>query len=225
MVLRKPCAAALRAVTCFVLAFAPVSVLADAVDDGRRLLAEFLTGVQSLTARFEQSLVDADDVIIEESSGTMQILRPGQFRWAYEQPYEQLLVADGLNVWSYDVDLAQVTVKPQQDVLQNTPALILSGAADVMDQFDVVDGFEDRGTVWLRLRPRSTEHGFNTVELGFNAERLDRMIFTDSLGQSTLIALFDLQINEPIDANLFRFVPPDDADVVGRPATAAANSP
>jgi len=212
----KACVAA-----AWLLLAAPITASADAVDEGRRLLDEFLTGVQSLSARFEQSLVDADDVVIEESVGTMHIVRPGQFRWAYTEPYEQLLIADGLNVWSYDVDLAQVTVKPQRDVLQNTPALLLSGTADVMDQFDVIDGFEDRGTVWLRMRPRSTEHGFSTVEMGFSDGRLDRMIFTDSLGQSTLIALFDLHINEPTDVELFRFVPPEDADVVGKPAVAA----
>jgi len=213
------CSCALAAL---VLLISSTSNSADAVDEGRRLLDEFLSDVHSLEARFEQSLVDADDVVVEESSGTMFIQRPGQFRWAYAEPYEQLLIADGVNVWSYDIDLAQVTVKPQQEVLQNTPALILSGSADVRDEFEVIDGYEDRGTVWLRLRPRSTEHGFNTVELGFNQGHLDRMIFTDSLGQSTLIALFDLRVNEPLDPNLFNFVPPDDADLVGKPVEAAA---
>ena len=101
--------------------------------DGEKLLDHFIQNVQTMRGRFEQSLVDASDSIVESASGTFEIRRPGQLRWLYEQPYEQVLVADGLNVWSYDVDLAQVTVKPQAEVLSSTPALLLGGSEHVLD--------------------------------------------------------------------------------------------
>ena len=71
------------------------SILAD---DG-----SILDDVTSLSADFEQSLVDANGVLLESSSGRLVVRRPGQFRWSYKTPYEQELVADGLNIWSYDV--------------------------------------------------------------------------------------------------------------------------
>ena len=43
------------------------------------------------------------------------------------------------------------------------------------------------------------------------------MIFSDNLGQTTLIAFFDLTLNENIDAHRFSFSPPDGVDVVGQP--------
>ena len=187
---------------------------------GKLLLDSFVRDIQTLSARFEQSLVDDNDIVVEESRGTVEIHRPGRFRWSYEEPYEQLLVADGLNVWSYDVDLAQVTVKSQQQVLGSTPALLLGGAASALEDFEFIGSFEDRGTVWIRLRPKDMAAGFSKIELGFTDGSLSRMIFSDNLEQTTLIALFEVKFNEDIDDERFRFVPPADADLVGEPVTA-----
>jgi outer membrane lipoprotein carrier protein len=198
----------------------PGFAAADQNDEGRALLDHFLGEVTTMTARFEQSLIDADDIVVEESSGVLEIQRPGQFRWVYEKPYEQIMVADGLNVWSYDVDLAQVTVKAQQDVLGGTPALLLGGTDNVLDDFEYVESSSDRGTIWVQLRPRSTDNGFTKIELGFNDGDLRRMIFSDNLQQSTLIVLFDVQLNQDIPAEHFRFIPPDDVDLVGEPLVA-----
>ncbi len=192
---------------------------ADADEKAKALLERFVSNIQTLQGRFEQSLVDADSQLVEESSGTLEIQRPGRFRWVYAQPYRQVLVADGLNVWSYDVDLAQVIVKPQAEVLSSTPALLLGGSAEALEQFEYIGSFTDRGTVWVRLRPRNGDSGFKKVELGFNDGELTRMLFSDNLEQTTLIALFDVLLNSDIDADRFQFNPPDDVDVVGTPIT------
>ncbi len=187
--------------------------------EGRHLIEDFVDNVQTMSGRFEQQLVDADNIVVDKSSGTIEISKPGKFRWTYLEPYEQILVADGLNVWSYDVDLEQVTVKPQAKFLASTPALLLGGSQNVLDDFDYIGSFTERNTVWVRLRPKSTDNGFTRVELGFSDGKLDRMIFSDNLGQTTLIALFDLSLNEDIEAHRFDFSPPEDVDVVGQPAT------
>ena len=188
---------------------------------GQQLIDDFVNNVQTMSGRFEQQLVDADDIVIDRSSGTIEIQKPGRFRWTYLEPYEQILVADGLNVWSYDVDLEQVTVKAQAKVLANTPALLLGGSQNVLDDFEYIGSFEERGTVWVQLRPETTDNGFTKVELGFDEGKLSRLIFSDNLGQTTLIAFFDLALNESIEAHRFSFSPPDDVDVVGRPLISA----
>ena len=133
-------------------------------------------------------------------------------------------MADGLNVWSYDVDLAQVTVNPQAELLRNTPALLLGGADNVLDDFDYMGSFEDRGTVWVRLKPGNSDHGFSKVELGFTDGTLSRMMFDDALGQTTLIALLDVTINKRQADEFFVFVLPDDVDLVGVPVIAVPDS-
>jgi len=46
---------------------------ATRADDGRALLDHFLNDVRTLAARFDQSLIDADGILVEESSGSMEI--------------------------------------------------------------------------------------------------------------------------------------------------------
>jgi outer membrane lipoprotein carrier protein len=207
----------------FGLCFAYAAVAADSNEtEGEVLLERFLNDVSTLSARFEQSLVDENDVVIDESAGTVEIARPGRFRWANTEPYEQLLVADGVNVWNYDADLMQVTVRPQQEILKNTPALLLGGSSDVLIDFDYIGSFSDRGTVWVRLRPKGSDSGFEQVELGFTDGQLSRMIFSDNLQQKTLIALFDVVQNGVIPAGRFEFSPPPGVDLVGVPVVSRA---
>lgn len=207
-----------------VLAAARVAIAEDDVEQGRHLVETFVAEVESMSGRFEQKMIDATDVVTETSSGTFDILRPGRFRWAYQEPYEQILVADGENVWNYDVDLEQVTVKPQGEVLGSTPAALLGGSEAVLDGFDVKGSFTDRGTVWVRLEPRTRDTSFETVELGFTDGVLTRMILSDDLEQTTLVALHDVQVNADIDPARFRFSPPEHVDVVGRPVAGSVST-
>lgn len=201
-----------------VAAWAPLAAAEAGIDEaGEKLVNEFLSDVITMQGRFEQSLVDAEGQVVEVSGGTLEIDRPGRFRWAYSEPYEQWLVADGRNVWSYDVDLAQVTVKPQEKALSNTPAMLLGGSASVLEQFRFEGSKLEDAMTWVRMRPVDDSSGFKRVELGFFDDQLTRMVFHDNLEQTTLVALYDLVVNEPIDDSRFEFVVPDDADLVGVP--------
>ncbi|MCH8943823.1 MAG: outer membrane lipoprotein chaperone LolA [Proteobacteria bacterium] len=208
----------------FVIACSAANVAAQSsVDEmGEMLVHHFLTDVTTMQGSFEQSLIDADGTVVEVTSGTLEIERPVRFRWSYSEPYEQWLIADGLNVWSYDLDLQQVTVKPQRDALANTPALLLGGAKDALAQFNFGGTTVDEVTTWVRLEPKDENSGFNRIELGFIDGKLMRMMFFDNLQQTTLIALHDVTINEPIDAERFEFSAPDGVDVVGVPITTEA---
>ena len=189
-------------------------------DDGEALVDAFITDVVRLSGDFQQSLVDAQGQVVEVTSGTLEIQRPGRFRWAYTEPYEQWLIADGLNIWSYDVDLEQVTVKPQADALANTPALLLGGSDAAMEQFEYQGSVSEDGMTWVKLIPVNTDSGFKRVELAFVERQLQQMVFFDNLEQTTFVALDNVAVNEPIDAGRFEFVVPADVDVVGQPASA-----
>jgi len=214
-------------IAAFFLCLAGQGALAQARVDGvgEQLVNDFVHNVSTLQGRFEQSLIDAEGAVMERSSGTLEIERPGRFRWAYSDPYEQWLVADGLNIWSYDVDLAQVTVKPQAEALANTPALLLGGAEDALAQFRFDRTMVEQGITWVRMIPIDTKSGFERMELGFFDGLLSRMVFFDNLEQTTLVSLYDVTINEPIEAKRFSFTVPDDADLVGTPLAAEEPSP
>ena len=208
-----------------VLAASNVHAQARIDELGEKLVNDFLTNITTLEGRFEQSLIDAQGAIVETNSGTLEIERPTRFRWSYTEPYEQWLIADGVNVWSYDLDLEQVTVKPQAEALANTPALLLGGAENALEQFDFGGTTIETVTTWVRLDPKNKDSGFNRVELGFIDSELRRMVFFDNLEQTTLVALHDVIVNEAIDSARFEFVVPDGVDLVGTPAAAVTAVP
>ena len=97
----------------------------------------YFQSLQTLRADFVQRVFDERGRVLQTSSGRMVMQKPGKFRWDYQTPAEQVIVADGERLWSYDVGLAQVTVRKLDQALGSTPLALLSGAAPIEDTFRV----------------------------------------------------------------------------------------
>jgi len=96
-----------------------------------------LSGLASWSADFAQTIDDGRGHVLRSAAGRLYLQRPGKFRWDYTQPSEQLVLADGKQVWFYDKDLAQANVRDMDTSLASTPASLLSGSGSVGTQFDV----------------------------------------------------------------------------------------
>ena len=177
--------------------------------------SEFIN--ETLTARgeFEQKIFDRNRRLLQESRGTLAFSRPGKFRWSYVKPYAQLIVGDGSKVWIYDEDLKQVTVKKLDQALGSTPAALLAGNNEAMRAFTLSDRGAKDGLEWLEALPRDRESSFERIRMGFNSSGLEVMELVDSLGQTTVLRFAALQRNPRLDPGLFRFSPPQGADVIG----------
>ncbi|MGI9332048.1 MAG: outer membrane lipoprotein chaperone LolA [Gammaproteobacteria bacterium] len=182
--------------------------------NGTQRLDEFLTGLKSMHADFDQSVFDEDDVLQDSAVGVMYLSRPGRFRWEYSQPMPQLIVGDGAEVWVYDPDLAQVTVRSQSETLGNTPAAVLTSERPVVEAFVVNDLGERDGLALVGLSPRDEESTFSDIRMGFDAAGLAMMELEDNFGQTTRLVFRNASFNTDIDVDLFNFVPPEGADVI-----------
>jgi outer membrane lipoprotein carrier protein len=78
-----------------VVAVAVLAQTGAASATGLEQLRAFVAGAKSGTAVFRQVVVGKGQRSAREASGTFTFLRPGKFRWAYTEPYEQLVVGDG----------------------------------------------------------------------------------------------------------------------------------
>jgi outer membrane lipoprotein carrier protein len=185
-----------------------------AAPTGADLLREFIDGTRTLRASFRQELLGPDHEVVELATGDLSIKRPGRFCWRYSEPIEQLVVADGTNLWIYDVDLAQATVAPL-DQAAASPAMLLSGEADLDAEFDVLESFEMGSLRWVRLAPKLAGTDFSEVLIGFRGGVLSRLQLLDSLEQTTTIEFMDVEVNEDLGDGLFDFVPPAGVDVIG----------
>lgn len=192
--------------------------------DKTTALDRYLDGLISWRASFTESIVDARNRKVGSGKGSLLLQRPGKFRWelAPDDAADsgQLLVADGRNLWFLDRDLQQVTVKPMDAALSQTPAMLLSGAGRVRDAFAVSDAGEREGLAWVRVVPRSTEGDFRFAQLGFKGNELQRMVLEDKLGQTATLVFSGAVRNGPVDAALLAFTAPPGVDVIGTPLQA-----
>ncbi|HEX2667876.1 MAG TPA: outer membrane lipoprotein chaperone LolA [Gammaproteobacteria bacterium] len=192
-----------------------VSLPLQAADSGVDRMRAFLKDVHSLKAGFTQVVLDSNQKLVKQSTGTLAIKRPDRFRWDYAKPDEQIIVADGRHLWLYDVALQQVTVKPLNDTLAASPAVLLAGSNEVDKTFKVTDMGEKDGLVWVGLTPKVKDTDFDSVKLGFKDKDVAVMELKDNLGNTTRISFDHVQRNPAVDEASFQFAPPAGADVIG----------
>jgi outer membrane lipoprotein carrier protein len=188
-------------------------------------LDAYLGNLKTLRADFLQTLADAHGREIDRASGTLIVLRPGKFSWEIHPQNPtgassgagQLMVCDGTNLWFLDRDLQQVTVKPVDAALTATPAMLLSGAADVGKNFKITPAGERTGLSWVLVEPSAPDADFRSALFGFAQDELKRMIVEDKLGQTATIIFQKIARNAPVAPAEVSFTPPKDVDVIGTP--------
>jgi outer membrane lipoprotein carrier protein len=181
-------------------------------------LERFFKQVQSMRADFTQTVISENRRSAEKSQGVLQMQRPGKFRWEYQTPYEQQIIANGKKLWIYDVEMEQVIVKKLDLALGDTPAVLLSGGANIADRFDIkeisVDSEGESSLYWLQLLPKQQEASFEKLLLAFAGDNLQIMELKDAFGQITRLTFSNLEQNPVIDSSVFSFEPPAGVDVI-----------
>jgi outer membrane lipoprotein carrier protein len=196
----------LRLVLTFMMLL-PALVQADA----KVQLEQFSKDLQTLSGQFRQVIFDSDGFALEESEGKLFFMAPDRFRWDYEAPFPQQLVADGEKLWHFDQDLEQVTVRPQPEDAES--ALMVLTRPDLLENSYSIEpsGLSDE----LHFMPNDPEAGFERASLRFFDGLPVALEFTDRLvGQITLIELMNLKRNPELPEELFQFEPPPGVDVL-----------
>ncbi len=178
-------------------------------------LNKALGSLDNLTADFKQTVLDDDKKIVQQSSGKVAIQRPGKFSWIYTTPYEQHIIADGKELWVYDVDLDQVTVKPMSTGLASAPIMILMRKNEIAAEFNISEVGQRKFLYWVELEPKSQDMDYTKVYIGIDDGGVKAMELRDKFGQSTQIVFENLRLNVVHNPKTFKFVPPAGVDVFG----------
>ncbi len=178
-------------------------------------MRHFYNNVDTFEAFFVQELLDEDMQRMELVEGTVWLSRPDRFRWEYSAPYEQVIVGDGEKIRMFDVELAQITVRPMDETLASTPAMLLAGGLELEERFRTDDLGRLGGHRWVELTPEVRDTDFRVVRLGFGDEGLVAMELIDSFDQTTRIRFARVKVNEGIDDTRFALEVPEGVDVVG----------
>jgi len=204
---------------CAGLVTASAGSAAAAASSAASDVERYLAGLSSWSADFKQTIADSDGHVLRTAAGKFYLARPGKFRWDYTDPSEQLILADGKQIWFYDKDLAQANVRSVDGSLASTPAALLSGTSSVGSEFDI-KALPDKagaGLRWYELLPKRTDTDFKVVQIAFDKDgELAQMFLADKLNQITQVAFTHPVKNPALAPGLFSFTPPPGVDVIGR---------
>lgn len=146
----------------------------------------------------------------------MALKRPGKFRWEILKPNKQLILADGKNLWIYDADLEQVTKKKIDYAENSSPAMLLSGSREALEEVFLVEkvAVSNSSEAVFKLTPKSPNAMYSAVFLYFNSDKLVRMKILDNLGQTSTLQFKNAAINTVLPSSLFQFKVPRGVDLI-----------
>jgi len=179
-----------------------------------QILGERLRAVGSMRAEFEQTTVNSYGDKTNTSQGTLSLKRDGHFLIQTKTPFPQILVADGVDLFTFDEDLNQVVVKPLVRDVKQVP-ILLFGHPDqsFLDGYHVTQIDEESYTQFL-LKPQTPDGIFERLVLKFKGAAPLGIDLQDSLGQNTTILLSDVETNIVLADSVFEFTVPAGVDLI-----------
>lgn len=181
---------------------------------GLERMKEYFQNIQTAQASFHQVVTDKQGHKTQDVTGVMHLQKPSKFRWDYNKPFVQIIVCDGEKVWLYDPDLSQVTVRSFSKTVGSSPAALLAGGKEMERLFTMKDTSRKGELEWVMAIPKVKETGFERAFLGFKDDALMEMELHDSFGNRTAIVFTNVENNPKLSAEIFKFTPPADADVL-----------
>ena len=184
-------------------------------------LEQVLGKMAAFEAQFEQVVTNSFGETLQRSTGRMHLQRPGMLRWEVDEPYPQLLLADGESLWTYDPDLEQATVQPLAEAIDGTPAAFLldvggPGAARFHVRRKAGESSEDGEEAHFVLEPRDPSSVLREASLSFTGAGAPAGIaIVDHLNQHTRISFTAATVNPVLESALFEFEVPQGIDVIG----------
>jgi len=201
------------------------SVSAQDLSSGLVSLERFVRDTRSGRASFMQVVTaparDGQLAKSKTSSGIFEFSRPNRFRFFYQKPFEQTIVADGQTLWLHDVDLNQVTARKLSQVMGGTPAALIAAAPNLQAlQADfTLRAMPDKDALqWVQATPKTRDGQLQSISIGFRnagkSSELAVLEIIDSFGQRSVMRFAGFEANPAFNAAHFDFKPPPGADVI-----------
>ncbi len=151
--------------------------------------------------------------------GSLLIKKPGLMRWDYQEPDHQVLINDGEMMSMYFAGAEQMIIMSAKEYLQSDVTYaFFAGTGNVLRDFEISAVGEDYccGTLPdLRLTPKQAHPQVDYLYLWLNEEFLiSRMQIADHYGSITDLTLTNIKLNQPVDLERFKFVPPVGTEIV-----------
>src|SRR5215467_1914400 len=164
-------------------------------------LKALLSEVNTLQGNFQQQIVNGKGAVLQKSAGKMWLKKPGQFRWEVKGKDQRVVVADGKQIWDYDVDLEQVTVQKLSKGQAAAPIFFLTGETAALARDFTIMAVESKGQCLkdsdqcFELKPKQQQGSFQWIRLGFKHKALKELELLDQLGQHSFFQFDQVVLN------------------------------
>ena len=185
-------------------------------------LKALLEPVTRMEAHFKQKVMNEKGKVLQSTSGTLWLQKPGKFRWEIKGDAARWVVSDGKQVWDYDADLSQVSIRKLFQKEEKLPISFLSGDVSTLEQDFEIKTCTSTSDTCFELIPKESSNAkdekqgiFQNIQLRFKEKVLIELKTLDQLGQQTVFTFSNVKNNQPIAPTRFQFVPPKGVDVIG----------
>ena len=174
-----------------------------------------MDSIKTFEATFKQTTQTPSGEAALSGAGKMAMLRPNKFYWSVQKPGKQVIVINDKELWLYDVDLAQVTIKTLQGQMAGlTPASLLSGHLSKLIAGNTIIKSSAHGVDTVRLVPKKSGGAMRWIQIQFIKGVLSGLQFENQLQQITDIQFSQIKTNQPIASSLFHPSIPRGVDVL-----------
>jgi outer membrane lipoprotein carrier protein len=194
--------------------------------DADKDLETIITGIEkrytgrAFTARFvQQSTLKALE-ITDTASGRIFAKEPGMMRWEYETPDPQIIITDGAELWIYRPEDNQVMLgKAPTFFSGGKGAGFLSDIGALRRRFEISleeEAGEPESLYRLKLLPLEPIPDVASIFLSVDRQSHDvtEVITYNIYEDETRIRFIGLRFEAGLDDAMFKFVVPENADVV-----------
>lgn len=173
---------------------APKMMSAAQKDTLQRISANF-NAIRTMKGQFVQIGPNR-----EQSEGEFYLSRPGKIRFHYLPPVRVNVISDGRSVAVEDRSAQTQNIYP----LSKTPLKHLLAERVDLTSDSVLSGYrEDSDTVSLVLAEAALGDGLLTLMFDRANLQLRQWVIADARGQETAVAVYNVEIDKPVDAQIF----------------------
>ncbi|MBF0158358.1 MAG: outer membrane lipoprotein chaperone LolA [Magnetococcales bacterium] len=179
-------------------------------------LQRFTDQLKSIEGEFVQQIEEEGSRQLRENTGHFVAAKPGRFRWDYQQPFKQLVVSNGEEIWYYEPDLRQAT-RSTAKALYETPAAFLVSGVRIAEMFDWEVKTNSHWQVpAIHLKPKRDDKSIHEIAIALDPqqERLLGLMVADTMGHRSWFTFNHMRTNQPIDSKQFNFIPPKEVDII-----------
>ncbi|MGE0359759.1 MAG: outer membrane lipoprotein chaperone LolA [Vicinamibacterales bacterium] len=151
--------------------------------------------------------------------GTVVIKRPGRMRWVYTAPERKEFVSDGTKIYAYFPVDKQVIVSPAPTGADTTPALFLTGQANLVRDFEAsameIPGAAP-GHLGVKFVAKKPDPDFEWLAVSVHPDSLQiqQLVALDRQGGRSTFVFRNLRENRRPADTIFTFRVPKGVDVI-----------